>query len=224
MTHLSCGNRPLARCPNQPCCAGLARSELHVNPLRMVSVWFVAGCRRRDRCGGRCARGGRGWRRHRSGRRTRQNTTISERPVPRVRVTDGAHPLFGQWVAVSAIEASRRIGWIRVVLPDGRQRWIARKSTDLDEAACGAGPNRDLPLVSVRTLLPLAEYVRARLSSAREEVDGTAGPAADPAVCTGIAGSIADPGPQGVADDDAESAAAAGPGIGTTAPVGSGRS
>src|SRR4051794_41601200 len=22
MVHLSCGNRPLARCPNQPCCGG----------------------------------------------------------------------------------------------------------------------------------------------------------------------------------------------------------
>jgi hypothetical protein len=25
MAHLSCGNRPLARCPNQPCCGGLDR-------------------------------------------------------------------------------------------------------------------------------------------------------------------------------------------------------
>src|SRR3954464_11743338 len=23
MAHLSCGNRPLARCPNQPCCGGV---------------------------------------------------------------------------------------------------------------------------------------------------------------------------------------------------------
>src|SRR4051794_30016402 len=29
MAHLSCGNRPLARCPNQPCCGGEAT-------LRMV--------------------------------------------------------------------------------------------------------------------------------------------------------------------------------------------
>jgi hypothetical protein len=160
----------------------------------------------------------------RSDRRTQQNTTISERLSSGIRVIDAAHPLFGQWVAVSAGGASRRIGWIRVVLPDGRQRWIARKATDLDEAACEAGPNRDLPLVSVRCLLPLAEYVRARLSSAREEVDGTSGPAADPAVRTGIAGSLDDPGPQGMADDDAAGAAASGAGIGAAASVGSGRS
>jgi len=97
------------------------------------------------------------------------------------------------------------------------------EATGLDDAACEAGPNRDLPLVSVRTLLPLAEYVRARLSSAREEVDGTSGPAADPAVRTGIAGSLADPRPQGVADDDAESTAAAGAGVGSAAPISSGR-
>jgi len=41
---------------------------LVVNPLR--SIWSVCagGFRRRDRCGGRCERGGLGWRRHMSGR------------------------------------------------------------------------------------------------------------------------------------------------------------
>src|SRR5689334_17600441 len=27
MAHLSCGNRPLARCPNQPCCGGKLRKN-----------------------------------------------------------------------------------------------------------------------------------------------------------------------------------------------------
>src|SRR3954463_10236640 len=27
MAHLSCGNRPLARCPNQPCCGGPATPQ-----------------------------------------------------------------------------------------------------------------------------------------------------------------------------------------------------
>ena len=60
----------------------------------------------------------------------------------------------------------RRIGWIRVVLPDGQHRWVPQKATDLNVSACEATPNCDLPLVSVRTLIPLAEYVRARLISA----------------------------------------------------------
>jgi hypothetical protein len=50
-----------------------------------------------------------------------------------------------------------------VVLPDGRHRWVPQKATDLNVSACEARPNRDLPLVSVRTLIPLAEYVRAAI-------------------------------------------------------------
>jgi len=48
----------------------LARSDLRVNPFRLALVGSGAGCPRRDRCDGRCARGGRGWRRHRSGCRS----------------------------------------------------------------------------------------------------------------------------------------------------------
>src|SRR3954465_6721994 len=33
MAHLSCGNRPLARCPNQPCCGG--------EPTFLVPAWMV---------------------------------------------------------------------------------------------------------------------------------------------------------------------------------------
>ena len=145
-----------------------------------------------------------------SSRRTRFNTTVSERLSPIVRVIDATHPLYGQQLEVSASEASRRIGWIVVLLRDGRHRWVPQKATDLEEAACEVGPNRGLPLVSVRTLLPLAEYVRTRLSAARAGVDGTSGLTADPAVRAGIAGSAADLGSESVADDDAESAATVG--------------
>ena len=106
-----------------------------------------------------------------------------------------------------------------MVLRDGRQRWIPQKATDLKEAACEVRPNRDLPRVSVRTLLPLAEYVRARLSAAGAGVDGTSGLTADPTVRAGIAGSATDLGPEIVADDDAESAATVGKAGGASAPV-----
>jgi hypothetical protein len=190
-----------------------------VNPLGSIWRVGVSGSRRRDRCDGRCERGGRGWRRHMSGRRTRHNATVLERLPPIVRIIDAAHPLYGQQLEVSASGASRRIGWLRVVLPDGRHRWIAQKATDLKEAACEERPNRDLPLVSVRTLLPLAEYVRTRLSAARAGVDGTSGLTADPAVRAGIAGSAADLGPEIVADNDAKSAATVGEAGGASAPV-----
>ena len=142
-----------------------------------------------------------------------------ERLPALVRVLDATHPLYGQQLEVSASRASRRIGWVRVVLRDGRHRWIPQKATDLEEAACRVEPNRDLPLVSVRTLLPLAEYVGTRLSAARAGVDGTSGLSADPAVRSGNAGSAADLGPEIVADDDAESAATVGEAAGPSAPV-----
>ena len=124
--------------------------------------------------------GGRRLRPSLPGRRTRHNATVLERLPLLVRVIDATHPLYGQQLEVSASTASRRIGWVRVVLRDGRHRWIPQKATDLDEAACEATPNRDLPPVSVRTLLPLAEYVRTRLSAAKAGVDGTSGLTADP--------------------------------------------
>ena len=154
-----------------------------------------------------------------SGRRTRRDATIAERLLPRIRVIDAVHPLFGQPLQVSPSGLIRRIGWIRVVLPDGRHRWIPQKATDLNVSACEARPNRDLPLVSVRTLIPLAEYVRARLSALGERFDETSGHTADPAVRAGIAGSTADLGPEIVADDDVESAATVGEAAGASTPV-----
>ena len=187
----------------------------------MWSIWraCASDCRRRDRCGERCERAGRGSHRRKSDRRTRRDATIAERLLPRIRVIDAVHPLFGQPLEVSPSGLIRRIGWIRVVLPDGRHRWIPQKATDLNVSACEARPNRDLPLVSVRTLIPLAEYVRARLSALGERFDETSGHTADPAVRAGIAGSTADLGPEIVADDDVESAATVGEAAGASAPV-----
>jgi hypothetical protein len=199
----------------------LALSVPVVNPLQLISVGFAVGCHRRDRCDGRCGRGGRGWRRHKSDRRTRHQTTISEQLI---RIIDVEHPLFGQRLEVSGRGASRRNGWIGVVLPDGRHRWIPQEATDLNDPACDARANRDLPQVSVRTLRPLAEYVRARLSAAREGIDGTSGHAADPAVRAGVAGSRADLGAEIVADDDTDNTTTAGKAGGTATPVGAGRS
>ena len=86
------------------------------------------------------------------------------------------------------------------------------------------GRNRDLPLVSVRTLVPLAEYVRAKLSALAERFDETSGHTADPAVRAGIAGSTADLGAEIVADDDADNTTTAGEAGGTATPVNAGRS
>src|ERR1700730_17455995 len=172
-------------------------------------------------------RDGRGGRRQRPSlpdRRTRRDATIAERLLPRIQVIDAVHPLFGQPLEVSPSGLIRHIGWIRVVLPDGRHRWVPQKATDLDVSTCETRPNRDLPLVSVRTLIPLAEYVRARLSALGERFDETSGHTADPAVRAGIAGSTAGLGAEIVADDDADNTTTAGEAGGSATPVNAGRS
>src|SRR5437868_9286067 len=62
-----------------------------------------------------------------SDRRTGRNATVAEGLLPRIRVIDAVHPLFGQPLEVSPSGMIRRIGWIRVVLPDGRHRWVPQK-------------------------------------------------------------------------------------------------
>src|SRR5258708_10386698 len=153
-----------------------------------------------------------------SGRRTRRDATIAERLLPRIRVIDAVHPLFGQPLEVSPSGLIRRIGWIRVVLPDGRHRWVPQQATDLNVSACEARAHRDLPLVSVRTLVPLPDYVRARLSALGERFDETSGHTADPAVRTGIAGSTAELGAEIVAADDSDKTPTAGEASGTAPP------
>ena len=67
---------------------------------------------------------------------------------------------------------------------EGLSRREAARQFGIDPrivSACEVRPNRDLPLVSVRTLIPLAEYVRARLSALGERFDETSGHTADPA-------------------------------------------
>ena len=112
-----------------------------------------------------------------------------------------------------------------LVLPHRRvAEYVAQKAADLDVSACEARPNRDLPLVSVRTLIPLAEYVHARLSALGERFDETSGHTADPAVRAGIAGSTADIGAEIVADNDADNTTTAGEAGSTATPVHAGRS
>src|ERR1700738_1265933 len=150
-----------------------------------------ASSRPAARCGRHCGQAGRGLQLPRWDRRTRRDATIAERLLPRIRVIDAVHPLFGQPLEVSPSGLMRRIGWIRVVLPDGRHRWVPQTATDLDVSACEARPNRDLPLVSVRTLIPWAKSGRASLSAWGEGFDETSAHKADPAVRAGIAGSTA---------------------------------
>jgi len=94
--------------------------------------------------------------------------------VSQVRVVDPHHPLHGQCFPVSGRRSGRGARLIVIRLPDGRERGISRSATApasaLDDMA-SAIPSR-LEHISVRTLLPLANHVRAVLASRHADLEG----------------------------------------------------
>ena len=96
-----------------------------------------------------------------------------DRRVAHVRVVDPHHPLYGSCLLVSDRRSGRGPDLIVVRLPDGRERSIPRVATDL--VARPAGPPQVTGRqkhISVRTLLPLANHVRAVLASHHEDPTG----------------------------------------------------
>ena len=79
---------------------------------------------------------------------------------------DPHHPLYGNSFPVSDRVSGRGRRLVVVQLPDGRERSIPRSARDLvcrsDDGAAEASHRAH---ISVRTLLPLANHVRAVLAS-----------------------------------------------------------
>jgi hypothetical protein len=126
-----------------------------------------AGSCRSARCDGNCAPDDRGWRRPAWDCRTLRTAADFERVVSSVTVTDPHHPLFGQQLKLLSLSCGRGPAYIAVALPDGRRRLMRRAATDLERPLA---PRMVLPLISVRTLLPLARHIRSMLASSNEEV------------------------------------------------------
>jgi hypothetical protein len=99
--------------------------------------------------------------------RTLQTAPDFERVVSRVTVTDPRHPLFGQQLKLLSLSCGRGPAYIAAALPDGRRRLVRRAATDLERPLA---PRTVLPIISVRTLLPLARHIRSMLSTPSEEV------------------------------------------------------
>ena len=125
---------------------------------------------------GHCGPGGRGWRRRRSGRRTFVDTTTLDRRVAEVSVVDPHHPLYGGCFPVSERRSGRGPSLIVIRLPDGRERAIPRTATACSRVSDDlmAAASR-LAHISVRTLLPLANHVRAVLASRNADLEGSGG-------------------------------------------------
>jgi Family of unknown function (DUF5372) len=117
-----------------------------------------------------------------SGRRASVDASTLDRRVAQVRVVDPYHPLHGNSYPVSDRRSGRGPALIVVRLPDGRERAISRSATDFAAEAEDpwANASRHAP-ISVRTLLPLANHVRAVLASRNADLEGSGGRDLDPA-------------------------------------------
>jgi hypothetical protein len=93
------------------------------------------------------------------------DATSLDRRVAEVRVIDPHHPLYGGCFPVSEWRSGRGAALILIRLPDGRERAISRAATAFSPASVNltAAANR-VAHISVRTLLPLANHVRAVLA------------------------------------------------------------
>jgi Family of unknown function (DUF5372) len=98
--------------------------------------------------------------------RTLRTAADFERVVPSVTVTDPHHPLLGQQLKLLSLRCGRGPAYVAIALPDGRRRLMRRAATDLERPLA---PRTVLPLISVRTLLPLARHIRSMLSTPSEE-------------------------------------------------------
>src|SRR5271166_6205985 len=147
-----------------------------VKPSSIALLGSDAGFRRRARCDERCGRDGPEWRRRRSDHRTFVDATTLDRRVAEVKVVDPHHPLYGGCFPVSERRSGRGPALIVIRLPDGRERAISRAATTLSPASENlmAAASR-LAHISVRTLLPLANHVRAVLASGNADLEGSGG-------------------------------------------------
>lgn len=110
------------------------------------------------------------------GHRTFVDATTLDRRVAEVKVVDPHHPLYGGCFPVSERRSGRGPALIVIRLPDGRERAISRAATTLSPASENlmAAASR-LTHISVRTLLPLANHVRAVLASRNADLEGSGG-------------------------------------------------
>ena len=99
--------------------------------------------------------------------RTLRTAADFDRVVSSVTVTDPHHPLFGQQLKLLSLKCGRGPAYVAVALPDGRRRLMRRAVTDLERPLAG---QTVLPLISVRTLLPLVRHIRSMLAISNKEV------------------------------------------------------
>jgi len=99
---------------------------------------------------------------------TQQDTPLLDKVCGEVTVTDPTHPLYGQTLPLLPVRINRTPLHVMVLLPSGRRHMVPRAATNLERPAEAVLPTSPLPVISVRTILPLARLVQ-QLKQAKEE-------------------------------------------------------
>ena len=101
---------------------------------------------------------------------TEQNTPQLER-LTHVSITDPAHPLFGQTLEIVRLSSPLGKENLTLLLPNGQHRSVPRRVTDLAEPVSPQEQRRHLAPISIRTILPLSQFVRLRFQAKEEKRD-----------------------------------------------------
>jgi hypothetical protein len=99
---------------------------------------------------------------------TQRDTPFLEELSGEVTVTDPTHPLYGRTLPCISVRVHRSKTHVTVLLPTGRRRSVPRSATNLQRPAEEASHDPRLPVISVRTILPLARFVQG-LKQAKED-------------------------------------------------------
>lgn len=96
-----------------------------------------------------------------SANQTQQNATQAER-LARVTIIDPTNPLYGRCFRAckTTLRDGDDSGSVTIVLPDGQHRVVALQSTSLGKQNKEVLLDSNLPLVSVRTILPVVRLLR----------------------------------------------------------------
>jgi Family of unknown function (DUF5372) len=99
---------------------------------------------------------------------TQYDTPLLDKVCGEVTVTDPAHPLYGQTLPLLPVRIHRKPQHVMVLLPSGRRHMVPREATNLERPEGAIPPAAPLPVISVRTILPLARLVQ-QFKQAKEE-------------------------------------------------------
>jgi hypothetical protein len=110
---------------------------------------------------------------------TEQNATELDRPLRHVTIIDPAHPLFGRTFPIVRDWSPRGRSCLVIALPGGQHRSVPRSATDLSGPDPQSLQPGALPCVSVRTILPVAQFVKRKLPATEEHTHGEWTPSTD---------------------------------------------